>query len=185
MMSKKAELCQIIERRIGRKVVSSTDFVWLSEQIMERQHQTVGVNTLKRMWGYLGEGKVETRRATLDVLAQFAGYKDYATFCVAGDGDSSNTIVTRHLNTKTLEPGMMVRLEWLPDRVCVIEYLGNMRFVVREAEHSKLCVGATFLCPLIIEGEQLYLQDMEQNGNPPVNYIAGRHSGVRFEVIEK
>lgn len=184
-MSKQAELCQAIERRIGRKVVSSADFVWLSEQVMERQRQTVGVNTLKRMWGYFGEDEVETRRSTLDVLAQFVGYKDYATFCVAGDDDSSNPIVTRHLNTKTLEPGMMVRLEWLPDRVCVIEHLGNMRFVVREVENSKLCVGDTFLCPLIIEGEQLYLHNLEQNGNPPVNYIAGRHSGVRFEVIEK
>lgn len=55
------------------------DFVFLSDAIFERTHQTVGVNTLKRLWGHLEEGATP-RLSTLNILAQYAGFDDWETF---------------------------------------------------------------------------------------------------------
>lgn len=162
------------------------DFDWLARQIEQTQHQSIGVNTLKRLWNYYG-GDVSTRRSTLDVLAQYVGYADYETFSRAqqnDDGAQSHDVLCRHVETARLKKGTCIRVRWKPDRVCVFEYLGEGRFVVRSVENSKLSVGDTFMCHLIIEGEPLYLNNLTHRGMPPVPYIAGHQDGVRFELID-
>jgi hypothetical protein len=44
-------------------------------------------------------------------------------------------------------------------------------------------VGDTFLCGLIIEGEPLYLDELQHNNEPPVAYVCGKKGGVRFEKL--
>ena len=56
------------------------DFDFLSEQIFEKEHQTVSPTTLKRMWGYLSE-TATPRLSTLNILSQFIGYDDWDSFC--------------------------------------------------------------------------------------------------------
>lgn len=34
---------------------------------------------------------------------------------------------------------------------------------------------------LIVEGELLYIDDLQQEGHPPVVYVCGKKSGVRFD----
>lgn len=178
-------LCKAIEKKVGRTLVEPQDFVWLSELIEQQEHQTVGVNTLKRIWGFYGDGDIKTRRGTLDVLAHFLGFKDYATFSMADGHDSSGRVLSRHIDGKRLAKGLFLRITWLPDRVCIVEHLGNACFIIRQVENSKLSVGDTFEAAVIIEGEPLYLSNLVHEGQPPVSYVAGvRSGGVHFEVIE-
>ena len=53
----------------------------------------------------------------------------------------------------------------------------------RHVHHSKnrLRAGDTFRCSLIVEGEPLYIDDLRQEGHPPVVYVCGKKSGVRFD----
>ena len=184
-MDKEAErLCKVIEERVGHKMETPQDYVWLSEQIWQATHEKVSVNTLKRIWGRKGYEVTVPRRATLDVLAWFAGYKDYVTFCMDNEEDSK-FILTRHLQTKNLEKGIKIQLTWQPDRRCVFEHLGEGRFIVSEKENSKLNVGDTFECSVIIEGEQLYLNNLIHNGVEYSPYTIGKTSGIHFEVIEE
>ena len=184
-MTKTEELCRTIERAVGKPIATAQDFVWLSDQIMESQHQVVGVNTLKRLWGYMGDGQVMTRRGTLDVLAQFVGFRDYMMFCKQDNGRSSNFVLSRYTETKQLAAGMFIRISWQPDRVCTVEHLGQSRFIIREVVNSKLSVDDTFECAVLIENEPLYLNNLIHEGQPPVRYVAGRKSGIRFEVMEQ
>ena len=73
-------LCKKVERVLGRHMESPQDFVWLSEEVAKSGKGTLSVNTLKRLWGYLDNDHA-TRRSTLDILAQFIGYRDYVSFC--------------------------------------------------------------------------------------------------------
>ena len=41
----------------------------------------------------------------------------------------------------------------------------------------------TFLCGIIIEGQPLYLDMLEQGDKPPTAYICGKRGGVRFEFL--
>ena len=183
-MSEKKPLCIAIERVVGKEVRTPQDFVWLADEIKRLQHQTIGVNTLKRLWGYYAEGTTETRMGTLDVLANLVGFNDYQTFCKQDNAENSNFVVNRHLDSKTLPEGLRIHITWQPDRDCTIRHLGKSRFVVEEIVNSKLSVGDTFECVLFIDGEPLYLNNLVHEGNPPVAYQIGSNSGIRLEVRE-
>ena len=169
---------------VGRTLAEPQDFVWLAELIEQQEHQTLGVNTLKRVWDFYGDGDIKSRRGTLDVLAHFLGFKDYATFSMADGHESSGRILSRHIEGKRLAKGLFLRLTWLPDRVIVAEHQGDGSFVILEVENSKLAVGDTFECALIMENEPLYLGNLIHQGTGPVAYVAGKREGVRFEIIE-
>ena len=74
-----AKLRDRIEEAIGRKMKTPKDFDFLSEQVFEKLHETVSATTLKRIWGYLSETSVP-RISTLDILSQYVGYTDWASF---------------------------------------------------------------------------------------------------------
>lgn len=73
-------LRESIEAQVDRKMRTPKDFDFLSEQIFEKEHQTVSPTTLKRMWGYLSE-TAAPRLSTLNILSQFIGYDDWDSFC--------------------------------------------------------------------------------------------------------
>lgn len=180
------QLRKEVERITGRCMQSHQDFAWLSEQIADRSRYLVSVNTLKRLWGYFESDARKTRRSTLDTLSQFVGFRDYASFCHQQEsmGVESNPVLSRHLDARRLPCGLKLRFTWLPDRVMVAEHLGKGHFVVRSVERSKLSVGDTFECGLILENEPLYLCNLSHDGMGPVAYVAGKQDGVRFEVLE-
>ena len=78
MQNEYQQLCEAIERQMGRAMQSPLDFKWLSERIFERVHETLSPTTLMRLWGY--RTGVVPRQATLDILARFLGYADYREF---------------------------------------------------------------------------------------------------------
>ena len=73
-------LREAIEQKLGMRILNPKDFVYLSEYIAQHMHQTIGVNTLKRIWGQLDDN-VTPRRSTLNLLAQFAGADSWDAFC--------------------------------------------------------------------------------------------------------
>ena len=75
-------LVQQIETQLGwgaGAAWTNKDFQDLSAQIFERTHQQLSVTTLKRVWGR-AERVANPSRATLDILAEFAGYDSWRAF---------------------------------------------------------------------------------------------------------
>ena len=180
-------LCEAVEQRAGMKMCLSADFDWLAAQIQEHVHQMVSANTLKRLWGYYENVHITTSKSVLNLLAQYLGYRDYAVFVQATQIENINKVSgnvrTRHLETKKLDIGTMLSITWNPDRRLIVEHLGKGRFIVREVENSKLSVGDTFECHLLIEGETLFLGNLSHEGAPPLAYQAGRQGGIHFNVL--
>ncbi len=93
-------------------------------------------------------------------------------------------ILSRKLSVaQELFAGERLRLIWQPERICDIEYLGNLQFRVVASENTRLKAGDTFECSLIIEGEPLYLDNLRQDGQQPISYVCGNKSGVLFEYL--
>lgn len=141
----------------------------------------MSTTTFKRLWGYINEN-VTPRRSTLDTLAKFVGYHDWNVFCGEEAPEIESGIVANDcINvSRQLKEGDKIRLTWLPNRVCDIEYLGNTTFKIIYAEGTKLAVGSTFSCSLIINGEPLYLDNLISLGHSPATYICGRRHGIHF-----
>jgi hypothetical protein len=92
------QLREAVEQTAGCRMQTHKDFVFLSDAIFERTHQTVGVNTLKRLWGHLEEGATP-RLSTLNILAQYAGFDDWETFVA-----SSRNYPPHRLKSKKQSP---------------------------------------------------------------------------------
>lgn len=94
-------LCKAIEKAAGISMRSHKDFVFLSEDISAKVHESIGVNTLKRIFGII-ESTGYPRPSTLDILAQYVGAESFDAFrnnpeLPAKEGDSS-PIVEEHQN---------------------------------------------------------------------------------------
>lgn len=191
MIEKKEQIANLrknVEEALGRQLQTPKDFDLLSERIFARVGEMVSCNTLRRIWGKMDEGR-EPRISTLSILARFIGYADFNAFtCNAekydGAMDSSSPFMGRRLSvTDGLTRGDRLRLTWQPGRVCDIEYNGSLHFRVIHSENTRLKEGDTFLCGIIIEGQPLYLDQLQQGENPPTAYICGKSGGVRFERL--
>ena len=180
------QLCKEIETALHQQIKTPKDFDFLKEKIYARLHILVSSTTLKRIWGYLDED-VTPRENTLDILAQFLGYSgwdEYKRNANQPKETQSSPVMNRKLSIKEdLALGESIRLTWQPDRICDIEYMGNLTFKVVASENTRLKPGDTFQCSLIIEGEPLYIDNLKQGDHQPTAYVCGKRSGVYFEFL--
>lgn len=184
MVMEYEKLCREIERETRRKIQTPADFQWLEERVEARVKVKVSASTLMRLWGY--RKGVAPRQTTLDVLARYLGYADYALFCdwaAERDGEpQSDEVVANHIETKDLTVGDRLLLTWNPGRRCVVELRDDGRFEVVEAEVTKLSVGDTFACSIFVEHEPLYMSELVHEGGMPMVYVAGKKDGIRFSL---
>ena len=182
------QLCKDIETALNQRMQTPKDFELLRERIYARQRVLISRTTLMRVWGYLNEGVI-TRTSTLTILAAFLGYRDWEEYqqnALLPKDQQSSPVLNRRLSVSTsLSCGDCLRLSWHPDRVCDIEYLGDLTFRVICSENTRLRIGDTFHCSLVIEGEPLYIDNLVQGNNKPIAYVCGKKSGVLFEYLQR
>lgn len=174
-----------VERTAGFTPKSPKDFTRLEREIFAATRELISTSTLKRFWGYNGEKyAVKPFRGTLNILSNYIGLISWDVFCsiTTDNGISSNYINSEILSTSTLQAGDVIRLQWRPDRCVSIRYDGLDMFTVTESKNSKLQPGDTFICPIFVKGEVLYLTHLVSNGNPPTNYACGKDGGILFSV---
>jgi len=188
LRSMKQELLkQEVERMLGRQLKEARDFEQLSHLLLSHTRERLSPTTLKRFWGYLKNEEVQTRPHTLDVLACFVGYKDFEDFCNHADSldeVQSGIKTEERIRTEDMRRGQRLMITWRPDRRIVVKHLGNSRFEIVEADNTKLSVGDTFCCHLIIQHEPLYLDELSHDRLPPSTYVAGQRDGVVAELCD-
>ena len=169
-----------VETQVKRKIKTPNDFIFLSGVIWERTHETISPTTLKRLWGYI-DGADHTRNSTLRILSTFLGFRDWDEF-LQHLSDATNVqsefLCTPHISATDLQLGERVEVSWKPNRHCVFRYLGNEKFVVDKSENSKLAEGDTFSCSFFFLNEPLYITNLVQGKNPPVDFVAGNKDGL-------
>lgn len=183
----KKQLCLDVEKALGKGIHTPKDFDYLRECIYARLNVLVSSTTLKRVWGYLNEG-VQTRQGTFDILAQFIGYPNYEDYTnnvsSIKDEIQSSPVMSRKLNVaEELTQGDKLRIIWQPNRTCEVTYLGNLTFSVSTSQNTRIKKGDIFECALFIEGEPLYIDNLQQDSFAPIAYVCGKKSGIRLERI--
>lgn len=171
-------LMQDVERKFGRRLATTADFVCLSGEMDD----SVSPSTLKRIWGYVGM-KVEPRAATLDALARYIGFRDFRAYredLNASRMASSGYFKAERLDADALQAGDTFQIGWRPDRIVTLRYEGDRRFHVLASEHAKLVVGDEFEASSILKGFPLIVPSILRNGERTASYIAGRDGGITF-----
>lgn len=176
-----------VERTAGHTLKEAGDFERLSELLFSHTREQLSSTTLKRFWGYLKNEEVQTRRHTLDVLSRFIGFRNYEDFCAHSDrlDEVQSGIMTgERIETGKLKRSQRLIITWRPDRRIMVKHQGGGLFEIVEAENTKLCVGDTFRCHLMIQHEPLYMDEVVHQGMPALTYVAGQKDGVMVEVCD-
>lgn len=173
-----------VEETFGSKVRTPKDFERLADSVFQRTCVLMSPTTFKRLWGYINE-PVTPHRSTLDTLARYAGWNDWEDFCTNDikEVESGYAAIESIDVLRQLKRGDRLRLTWQPGRVCDIEYLGDCKFRVIAAQATKLNVGDTFSCTMIMEGQPFYLDNLHKDGHHPATYICGRQHGIHFRQL--
>lgn len=178
-------LKQIVTRQIGRTLESPADFEYLSEQIQQKTGEYLSPTTLKRIFGHIPYNG-QLRPYTLSILARYAGYSGWQDYQDKQHVESG-FVVTQRVSSKELTKGQKLSVAWNPDRECLLEYLGNERFVVLHSQNGKLQIGDQFCASQFILGQPLTATDfvsIREPNNRQDTYIAGAKTGLtKIEIL--
>lgn len=174
------ELKLLVENQYGRVLNTTTDFEEFSLHMNLKTGKSLSPSTLKRLWDYVGDSH-KPRICTLDILSQYIGYKDYASFKTwlkTSTKYNSSFFNSCQLTSNGLKPGMAVEIGWSPNRTLLLRYLGNSLYEVTQSVNSKLQPGDRFVAGCFIKNYPLYLPYIERNGEHTASFVAGRNGGL-------
>ena len=178
------QLKDIVIRQLGRTLESPADFEYLSEQIQKAIGEYLSPTTLKRVFGHISyDGQL--RPTTLSILARYAGYNGWQDY-LDKQHVESGFVAAQRISSKELSKGQKISLAWNPDRECLIEYLGEERFVVLHAKNCKLQIGDQFTTIQFILGQPLTATNVVSVREPlqQDTYIAGAKTGLtKIELL--
>lgn len=179
-------LRQSVEKRFGHPIESRSDFSLLAIEIERVTHEHIAENTLRRLWGKIsGYDTVFTR--TLDVLCRYVGCEHWNAFCISLQKQSfrESEIIFDGASIKVedLVPGDRIRIGWLPDRVCIVEYVGGRTFKAIDTRNSTLQIGDTFECSVMLKNYPLFVDNLVHGGEHCQRYSMGLNNGLT--ILEK
>lgn len=153
--------------------------------IEEETGQRLSTTTLKRMLGFVN-GPANARTSSLDILARYLGYPDYDLLAkeIGENTEISEFRPVEKIDSDDLLPGEQVQLTYDPNRVLVLSYLGENRYLVNESRGSKLQKGDKLMIAGFYVGFELPVSDVERGGRHLGAYVAAKQGGLTsVEII--
>jgi hypothetical protein len=175
-----------VEKKYGRPIATSKDFNTLSVVLDYECHEVLSSSTLKRLWGYVSL-RTTPRKATLDILSKYVGYKDFSDFRTTLLGkldETSGYLETSYLSADEIPDGGILRIGWEPNRLLRLRKTGTQQFDVIESHHSKLQEGDRFETSCFFKGLPLILPGILRNGKSLPSFIAGKEKGLNLLQVE-
>lgn len=172
------ELIRMVETKLGRPLAAPVDFSLLSLEIEKALNETISISTIKRLVGYVNDEHTPSV-TTLNLLSRYVGYKNWGALQLHLDDTTSGALNEDIIQSSSLDVGDELELEWLPDRYCLVKFMGNNQFEVLDVRGSKhLQTGDTFETLLLCLGQPVMgTNHMHGNERRPV-YIMGRRHGL-------
>ena len=179
-----AALRHRVEERFGRALDIHSDFLELVIEIEKSMREHISESTLERVWSYSTRGYNTVSLRTLNVLATYATGAGWQQFCEQLAEESnceSDIFCCKAIYSDELAIGDCLRIAWMPNRVCIIRYMGNNRFIAERCENSKMQPGDTFSCAAFYLGHELCVYDLHRAAsecNDSCSYVIGIQNGL-------
>lgn len=173
-----------VEKTFGKIPKVHNDFIELRNAILKSLNHHISESTIERVWSYSTRGYSSISLYTLNILSQYAGYKSWQNFCdqLSDCGIIDSDMFEEYsILSSELSPGDKLQIGWLPDRICVVQFLGNNRFVALECENSTMKSGDSFSCLEFMLHQPLNMDNFLKKGETEVRnlrYVAGKDHGL-------
>ncbi len=174
---------QLLKDRCGHDVRTPADIAGLALDIESKTGEHIGVNTIKRLLGLIDDER-SPRISTLDVVARYLGYGDWATLSNLDTGSNSSfDTIDGELRFEDLSVGQQVLITYLPNRRIVMEYLGDNRFRVLQRENSKLQVDDIITVTHLIRNYPMLATEVTRGESSLGSFTAGKAKGIDFQLL--
>ena len=176
-----AALKLAVEKRFGHPIETRSDFTLLAADIERTTRDHIAENTLRRLWGRISSYETVFTR-TLDILSKYIGHEQWKSYCeyLSKEKNPESEIIVEAVSIKVedLVPGDKIRLGWLPDRICIVQYMGGKTFKCIDAKNSTLQIGDTFECSLMLRNFPLFVDNLVHGGEYCNRYTMGMINGI-------
>ena len=180
------EILRRLKAESGLEMGRSADFEVLSQSIADRTGERLSVNTLKRLFGF-NIPRTVPRGSTMDIVAVYLGYADYDSLVkdLGEESDISLFTPVDCLEVAELEKGTQVRVAYEPNRVLILSYLGDFRFLVSEVEGSRnLRKDDVLTITQLAVGHRLVVTQVVRDGINLGAYESAKFRGLKsVEVV--
>lgn len=180
------EILNRIRIKAGVDLSHSADFEVLCQSIYDSTGEKLGVNTLKRLFGFKTE-KVAPRLSTLNIIARFLGYTDYGALIkdIGEDADISLFTPIDCVEVKNLDAGAKLRLSYEPNREITLTYIGDFQFTVDDIHGSRnICTGDILTITQLAVGHRFVVTHVVRNGEDLGAYESAKFKGLdSVEII--
>ena len=173
-------LLRAVEETFGRSVASTSHFTALSYTIESVTGNYMSDSTLKRLWNYVPSAAAP-RISTLDILSQYAGYRNFNAFCdkLRQDNKNSSEFFTSvYIASEDIPKDGCIEFGWSPDRLVTLRHLGECRFRVESSRNSKLQPGDEFETASFMTSYPLYISRILRKGEWTSSFVAGKNGGL-------
>ena len=157
----------------------------LAQAIFDETKITIGVTTLKRLFGFAADER-RPHVSTLDVIARYIDYPSFKLLVkdLGEDCDISMYQPVESLDNKGLTVGTQVEITYDPQRLVLMTYIGDDRFVVNESKNSKLEKGDILEIVQMIVGTPFFCKEVVRDNKSLGNYLGAKQNGLTsIEII--
>lgn len=174
----------MLAERCGHNIDTPAECMALSLDIETITGEHLGVNTLKRLLGFIDDER-EPRISTLNIIAHYLGHDTWHTLKLLDDDKGNSTFNEKNdeLHIAKLTLGATIEITYKPNRRLVIKALGGNAFVVEKSEHSKLRVGDTLRLDHLVKGYPLLVSEVQREGISLGTFTAGKAQGIQFKLL--
>ena len=176
-----AALKLAVEKRFGHPIETRSDFTLLAADIERTTRDHIAENTLRRLWGRISSYDTVFTR-TLDILSKYIGHEQWKSYCeyLSKEKNPESEIVVEAVSIRVedLKSGDKIRIGWLPDRICIVQYMGGRTFKAIDAKNATLQIGDTFECSLMLKNFPLFVENLVHGGEYCNRYTMGMINGI-------
>ena len=179
-------LLEITNQNLGYEPSSPAEFTELSLMIFKKVGKDLSVSSLKRLWGYVNYDN-NPSTTTLNILARFNGLDSWSAFLDYLEDqaiDDSGFSISSFVNTDTMSPGDVLKLEWGIDKGCDIKCIGPARFEVLKAQNIKLQAGDRLTLHTLCKGHPICATNIERGSDKLPAYMGAKKSGLRELILQ-
>lgn len=175
-------LLQIVAQTFGTTPHTPTDFVALASAVQESTGRTIGLSTLKRLWGYIKD-QTGTTYSTLSLLSRYTGYSDWDSFCrfasLITDEQKSGFSKESIIESRLVAVGTTISIRLGATKHCTLKKINEPDgYTVTEGGNIKLREGDTVRVACMAIGRPFFATDCRRGIHP-----LGTYTGARIEKI--
>jgi hypothetical protein len=173
-----------LKHKSGVDFQDPSDAAQLALDIETVTGEHVGVNTMKRLLGMIDDER-EPRVSTLNIVARYLGYADWAELRLFDNGSNSDFGDDDEgvLVASSLSEGSRLSISYAPDRVVSLCHLRDDHFVVEHSVNSKLKEDDEIVVTHFVKGYPLLVGEVIRNGRSLGRFVAGRERGINFQLL--